>query len=165
VCALRWSDIDLDGGIVHFRRAIKQVGSRMIEGDTKTHQERSVALPPQAVDQLRGYRLVLDGLADDPFVVSPVPDHGKPYTPDAVSRMFRRIARAAGQPYHLHQLRHFSATQAIAAGLGAVSVAARLSLADASVTLRVYAHAVEARDHEAGDFLGGLVMPAAAPRA
>ena len=70
LCGLRWSDVDLDTGVVRIWRSIRQVGSRLIEGDTKTHQERIVALAPQAVDQLRRYRSSLGDLADDPFVSS-----------------------------------------------------------------------------------------------
>ena len=50
--------------------------------------------------------------------------------------------------WRLHDLRHFSATQAIAGGHDIRSVAARLGHADASMTLRVYAHAIAGRDRQ-----------------
>jgi integrase len=159
VCGLRWSDIDLDAGTVRIWRSIRQVGQELIEGDTKTHQERSVALPAPAVASLQRYRAQIEKASADPFVFSPRPDHSTPYTPDAISRMFARVARDAGLPYHLHQLRHFAATQAIAAGFDAVSVAARLGHADPSVTLRVYSHSLEDRDRALGAALGELVIP------
>ena len=46
----------------------------------------------------------------------------------------------------MHDLRHFSATWAIASGHDVRAVAARLGHADASMTMRVYAHAVQSRD-------------------
>lgn len=160
LCALRWSDVDLDAGIVHIRRSLRQVGRQMFEGPTKTHQERSVALPAEAVDMLRGFRCdVGTSVANGAFVFSPAPDHGKPYPPHTISTMFGRIAEKCGSPYHFHQLRHFAATESIAAGFDPVTVAARLGHADPSVTLRVYAHAVEARDRAAAEMLGALVMP------
>jgi integrase len=60
----------------------------------------------------------------------------------------RNAARDVRLPYHLYSLRHFAATQAIAAGFDPVSVANRLGHADPSVTLRVYSHAIDARDRE-----------------
>lgn len=168
LCALRWSDLDLDEGVVHIRRAVKQVGRTLTIGDTKTHAERAVALAPDAVEMLRRFRLQLDKLATeieiplarDPFVFSPAVDHGRPYPPHTVSVMFSRISAKCGTSFHLHQLRHFAATQAIAAGFDPVAVAARLGHADASVTLRVYGHAIEDRDRQIADTLGGIVSPA-----
>jgi integrase len=64
----------------------------------------------------------------------------------------------------LHTLRHFSASVLIAAGRDVRMVAGRLGHADASTTLRVYAHMVEERDREAADFLGQL-MSAGQPAA
>jgi hypothetical protein len=58
----------------------------------------------------------------------------------------------------MHGLRHFSATTAIAGGADVRTVAGRLGHADASVTLRVYAHALEARDRELATMLGTVVL-------
>jgi integrase len=45
VCALRWRNVDLDGRTVQIRRAIATDGRRnLVETDTKTHQQRRVAL-------------------------------------------------------------------------------------------------------------------------
>lgn len=71
--------------------------------------------------------------------------------------MFMRLARECGLPYHLHQLRHFAAPQAIAAGYDPVAVAGRLGHSDASVTLRIYGHALEDRDRAMAETLGALV--------
>lgn len=62
LCALRWSDIDLDAGVVHIRRSIRQVADKPIEGDTKTHQERAVALSEGAVEEMRAHRLRVEEL-------------------------------------------------------------------------------------------------------
>ena len=167
LCALRWSDVDIDEGVVYIRRAVQQVGKSLTIGDTKTHAERRVALPDEAVDVLRLFHQQLGEraqythipLAADPFIFSPAPDHGRPYPPHTLTNMFSRHAKALGLPYHLHQLRHFAATQLIAAGHDAVTVGNRLGHADPSVTLRVYAHALEDRDRAAANTLGGIVVP------
>ena len=78
-----------------------------------------------------------------------------------LSKFTRRVADKAAVDTHLHALRHFSATQAIAAGFDAVTVGARLGHADPSITLRVYSHAVEQRDRELAASLGRtLALPA-----
>ena len=59
-------------------------------------------------------------------------------------------------------LRHFTATQLIAAGLDVRTVSGRLGHADPSVTLRVYSHVVEAKDREAAAIMGGLLAPSKA---
>jgi integrase len=56
--------------------------------------------------------------------------------------------------FRFHDLRHLSATEMVGQGMDPKTVAARLGHANPSVTLAVYAHAVEARDREAADGLG-----------
>jgi len=58
----------------------------------------------------------------------------------------------------MHSLRHFSATTAIAGGTDVRTVAGRLGHADESVTLRVYAHELEARERERATTLGSVVL-------
>ncbi len=52
LCALRWSHVDLVTGVVTLSRAIAQDGSHREEKDTKTHQQRRVALDLETVAAL-----------------------------------------------------------------------------------------------------------------
>lgn len=90
----------------------------------------------------------------DGFMFSRSPIGTDPIRPDVVSKFVARVARKAGVNSHLHALRHFSATQAIAAGFDAVTVGAHLGHADPSITLRVYSHVPEQRDRELANALG-----------
>lgn len=54
--ALRWSDVDLERGVVAIRRSISQVGGELREKDTKTHQSRRVAVDEGTVGVLRAHR-------------------------------------------------------------------------------------------------------------
>jgi hypothetical protein len=85
-------------------------------------------------------------------------------TPDSLTRAFARLcssleaeARHAGrdQPFNFrfHDLRHFSATELIGAGVDIRTVAGRLGHAGPAITLRVYAHALEERDRAAAQLL------------
>jgi integrase len=71
-----------------------------------------------------------------------------PPNPERITWWWRRSAREVGldPKWHLHDLRHFSATMAIAAGHDIRTVANRLGHANPAMTLRVYAHAVATAD-------------------
>ena len=49
MCGLRWSRVDLAGAVLTLRRSIAQHGGQVWEKDTKTHQQRRVALDPETV--------------------------------------------------------------------------------------------------------------------
>ena len=59
----------------------------------------------------------------------------------------------------LHDLRHFAATQLLAAGVDVRTVAGRLGHANPTVTLNVYAAWLPERDMAAAEALGALVGP------
>jgi integrase len=46
LCALRWSDVDLDHAVIMLTRSIAQVGGKRWEKDLKTHQQRRIASTP-----------------------------------------------------------------------------------------------------------------------
>lgn len=50
--ALRWSDVDLDAGMLTVPRNYVRANRQSIEKDTKTHQMRRLALDPATVDVL-----------------------------------------------------------------------------------------------------------------
>ena len=106
-------------------------------------------------------------LPADGFVWSTFVDGHAPRTPNSITRAFHRLcrtmedqARAAVPPrdeewsFTFHGLRHYSATEMIAAGVDPVTVAARLGHADPAITMRIYAHARGAQDRAAAEGLG-----------
>ena len=60
-------------------------------------------------------------------------------------------------PYRFHDLRHFSVTTLIAAGVDVRTVANRHGHANATMTLNRYAHALPERDREAAEVLGAAL--------
>jgi integrase len=169
LCALRWSDLDWQAGVLAIGRSVYDTkGGGWGEKPTKTHQVRRVGLDEVALEVLRGHRAQVDQLAEnlglkvppDAFIFSRSPVGSEPVRPEVVTSFVPRIARAAGVNTHLHALRHFSATQLIAAGHDVRTVAGRLGHADAAVTLRVYSHVLPERDREAAAALGRtLALP------
>jgi integrase len=137
-----------------------------------------------AVDTLAD-RLGLEVLPDG-FMLSRSPVGSEPIRPDFVTKFFGGLCRRMERPaldklretkpkatradlspadrwdLHVHTLRHFSASQAIAAGFDPVTVGGRLGHADPSITLRVYSHVLEQRDRELATALGKtLALPSA----
>jgi integrase len=169
LCALRWTDVDWTAATLSIARSVYEAaGGGWGEKDTKTHQARRIGLDDLGLEVLRRQRASVDALASelgvtvapDAFLFSRSPAGLEPIRPDVLSKFTKRVADKAGVDTHLHALRHFSATQAIAAGYDAVTVGARLGHADPSITLRVYSHVIEQRDRELATSLGKtLALP------
>jgi integrase len=149
LCALRWSEIDLDNGVLVVRRALfLDEDGRLSEKDTKTHQQRRIVLDSETVgvlrehfDRCRGHAGALDSeLPADAYVFSRSPDGSTPLIPDSVTQRYDRMARKLKIKTTLHKLRHYSATELIAAGVDVRTVAGRLGHSGGgATTLRVYA--------------------------
>ncbi len=163
LCGLRWSHVDLPTAVLTFRRAIAQDGRHREEKDTKTHQQRRVALDPETVAVLTEHwercrdRAAAAGvsLARDGFVFSRTPGGRTHLVPSSVSQRYSRMAVRLGIDTHLHSLRHYSATELIAAGVDVRTVAGRLGHSGGGITtLRVYAAWMAEADQRAA---GGLL--------
>jgi integrase len=167
---LRWGDVDLDRATLTIERSVAVVGGQWITKDTKTHAGRSLALDPFGLEVLRRHREVMEDRADDLGIAltpdTPILTYSleHPISPDTASHYVRAIATAAGVDTHLHQLRHFAASQMIGDGTDVRTVAARLGHADASTTLKVYAHALPERDRDAAGVLGRALTPGRSDR-
>jgi integrase len=173
LCALRWTDLDDNAGTLTIARSVyESKGGGWAEKGTKTHQARRIGLDDLGLAILRRHRGQVEALAadlglelaPDAFMFSRSPAGLEPIRPDVLTKFTIRVAKVAKVDTHLHALRHFSATQAIAAGFDPVTVGARLGHADPAITLRVYAHAVEQRDRDLAASLGRtLALPVASP--
>jgi integrase len=117
---------------------------------------RAVLMEQKARAEERCAALGVD-LASDAFVWSQSADHGEPWRPDRVSGAFTALRNREGLRHIcLNDLRHFSATQLVAAGIDPRLIAGRLGH-DASVLLRIYSHVIPARDQAAAQLLSELI--------
>jgi integrase len=178
LCALRWTDVDLQLGIIEVSRSLVVVPGGLAEKTTKTGRSRKVALDAFGIALLTGHRAQVvqwiteagGELAPDAFVFSPFVEPKTPFRPDNVTSFFIRVRDDVGATdVRLHDLRHFTATQLIGAGVDVRTVAEYLGHADPSLTLRVYSHLIEERSRAAavimGNVLGPQKQPAALPTA
>ena len=104
----------------------------------------------------------------DAFVFSNHPDGSQPYAPRAINQRYRKLAlKLKLRSTRLHSLRHYSATELVAAGVDIRTVAGRLGHGSGgATTLQVYAAWVDEVDHRAARTMAAIVpKPApAAPR-
>jgi integrase len=170
LCALRWSHVELTPGreVLWLRRAISHSEAGWTEGELKTHQQRRVALDPETVAVLAEHRerwvarleALGETLGEDAFVFSPEPDGSRILVPSSLSQRYDRLAARLGIETTFHKLRHYSATELIAAGVDVRTVAGRLGHGGGgTTTLKAYAAWVSEADQRAAKNIGGR-MPA-----
>jgi integrase len=161
LCALRWRHLDLTRRTV-IRASIAQSGVDTWEKDTKLHQRRHLALDPHttalftAYQQARQHRAALVGaaLTPDSFVFSPRADAATWRVPAALGRQYSLLVSELGIRTTLHKLRHYSATELIAAGVDLRTVAGRLGHAGGGrSTLGYYTAWVSEADQRASRIL------------
>jgi integrase len=158
--AMQWNRIDFDAGTMNIRR--NWVGGE--EKDTKTHQMRRISLDAATLDVLAEHRaryveeLILLGQepSDQAYLFSYRPLRDRPANPSGVTHRYARMCAKLGIDSHLHALRHYSATELLAAGVDLRTVAGRLGHAGGgATTLKVYAAWVGESDRRAAEILGG----------
>lgn len=157
---LRWSDIDMNTGVLTINKTSKYlVGTGIIEDDTKnSSSRRSFKIPPELIPLLREYHVwqqerrlrMGDRWEDSGRIFTTIT--GAPMRPDTLSSTFHRwIEKSDLPPVHLHSLRHTNATLLIANGTNIQTVSKRLGHSTSSTTSRVYAHAIQSADAAAAE--------------
>jgi integrase len=86
---------------------------------------------------------------EDAFAFSPDLAGRTPWNPDTMTHRYRQYARRVGITSALKELRHYSATQLLAAGTDLKTVAGRLGHAEGSTTLKFYAQFTNPADQHA----------------
>jgi integrase len=155
--ALRWRHIDLDEGMLSVRRNYVRAAGEGHDKDTKSHQMRRLSIDDATVDLLCQHRasctdlLALAGsqLSESSYVFSAVADRRRPRDPSSMTRRYGRMVEELGVETHLHELRHYSATELLTAGVDLRTVAGRLGHGNGTTTLRHYAAWVAAADQQA----------------
>lgn len=179
LCALRWERlraIHVERGshdciaagcrwVLVVRRAIGQsvADGEIWEKDTKTHQQRHIALDSETVAVLLEHRRRCDKAAqaigvavtDEHFMFADSPAGTAASKPSSMSDRYKRCATRLGITTCLKNLRHYSATELITAGVDVRTVAGRLGHGGGggTTTLKVYAAWVAAADQHASTVL------------
>jgi integrase len=147
LCGIRWRHVDLQGGVLALDRSIGQRSSQTWEKDTKTHQHRRIALDPDTVEVLVEHQRRCRARAAEV-------DGSSYLQPNSISQRYAKLAARLGIRTSIHKLRHYSATELIAAGVDVRTVAGRLGHGGGgTTTLRTYAAWVSESDQRAASSL------------
>lgn len=159
---LQWDDVRDDAIVIRRSVAITTVtGPIVTEGKTGAKGHRVVAIDAELVAMLRAHRarqatLALAAGAGQPVWVFSHSAGLEPWRADYPSRRFRQYADAVGVTCRLHDLRHYVATQLLAAGVPLKAVSERLGHRQLATTSDVYGDYVPAADRQAAEVMARL---------
>jgi integrase len=165
LCSIQWCDVDLA------RRTIwvafseqRRKGKKQRRKDTKTHQKRRIALDYETVElledllQRRKDACAALGIPFRPngYLFSADPDGANALVLGSVTQRYKRLAiKLELSSHRLHSLRHYTASELIAAGVDIRTVAGRLGHGSGgATTLRVYAAWSPVADQRAASVVG-----------
>ena len=154
---LKWSDVDLDKGIIHIRRQVLRQNGKVVEAPLKTKNSyRNIAIGAETIE-------VLKGMEQKDEYVFPSP-YGGPISPDSVLHMLQRVLKRAGlERIRFHDLRHTFSVLALQNGVDVKTLSAMLGHYSAGFTLDTYAHVTTSMQKQAanavGNFLSGTLQP------
>jgi integrase len=168
LCAVQIRDIDLENGVLHvaFNYVVK--GGKKVRKDTKTHQDRYLAIDPVTCaliqEHLAAAEAALAGtgvkLTQDAYLFSNQPANARPWNPDWATHRVADLAVAAGVQLNIKAMRHYTASQLLAAGFDLGNTAARLGHSGGgATTLKHYADPVSEVDRRAAAYLAQLTTP------
>ncbi len=171
LCGLQIRDVDLDRALMHIAFNYVVRGGQRVRKDTKTHQDRWLAIDPVTCALIESYLAAIKAelaavgveLRDDAYLFSNDPAHARPWNPDWVSHRVAEIAAAARVELDIKGGRHYTASQLLAGGFDLRNTAARLGHSGGgATTLRHYADPVPEVDRRAAAYLAKLTAGPAA---
>jgi integrase len=164
---LREDAVDLERGLVSIHQQLVRAGRLPVFGQPKTARgKRTILLPSIASDAIRmalrwkrARRLRLGPAYRETGLVFCGP-MGRPLNRSNIRNRdhLPRIERLKMLPFRIHDLRHFSASALVAAGVDHRTVADRLGHASPAFTLATYARAVAAAQERAAAVANDVLM-------
>ena len=159
--ALQWEDLNVKERILTVNKQVTRMEGELDVTEPKTKNSvRKVALSQQAVDLLVQEH---EQHPDNP-ILFPSPRTGGYWSPDAVSRINRKLLKNAGIEEHVrfHDLRHTFATMAISSGVDVKTLSSMLGHYSAGFTLDTYTHITNDMQRGAAEKIGGFMESATA---
>ena len=159
--ALRWDDLNVKDRILSVSKQVTRIDGELVVTEPKTKNSvRKVALSQQAVDILVREH---EQHPDNP-ILFPSPRTGGYWSPDAVSRINRKLLAKAGieERVRFHDLRHTFATMALSSGVDVKTLSSMLGHYSAGFTLDTYTHITNDMQRGAAEKIGGFMETATA---
>ena len=141
ICALKWGDIDLRGGIIHVSRTVQRIKDKTGNAKTKIviaspkskTSERDIPIPDFLVNILNARSQDKSG-----YILS---GNHTPIEPRTMQYRFSRILKNAKLPsVHFHALRHIFASTCVKLGFDIKTLSEILGHSSVEVTLNRYVH-------------------------
>jgi integrase len=167
ILGLRWSDVDLDQGVVRVRHGLQRFGKagwRLVEPKSDKSR-RAVKLPASLLPILRAHRkrqlewrlAAGDKWAGQDFVFTT--QIGRPLEGCRLNRDTKRLLVKAGlPPLHFHSLRHSCATLLLVQGIPPRVVMEILGHSDIRLTMNTYSHVTQQLHDVAASQIDALVF-------
>lgn len=164
LCALPWSNVDLDSGALYVTTAAVQAGWNVVQGGPKNEKShRRVPLAAQDVARLKAHRAAQ---AKQRLEVGPhwtetglvfTQARGEAWHPNSVTGAFERIAFAAHlPPVGFHSLRHAHITYLYTAKVAEHVISDRVGHSGKKMT-QAYAAVAEEISHEAAEAVAAMI--------
>ena len=152
---LKWTDIDLDRGVLKIRRAISRQNGKVVEAPLKTKN----AYRTLSADAISVLKMQKCKVGNSEWVF-PSPTGG-PMSPDSVLHMLQRVLKRAGLPrIRFHDLRHTFATLPLKSGVDVRTLSETLGHFSAGFTLSTYVHSTSGMKQSAADAIGNTIRNA-----
>ena len=159
--ALQWDDLNVKDRILSVSKQVTRIDGELVVTEPKTKNSvRKVALSQQAVALLVREH---EPHPDSPLLF-PSPRTGGYWSPDAVSRINRKLLAEAGieERVRFHDLRHTFATMALSSGVDVKTLSSMLGHYSAGFTLDIYTHITNDMQRGAAEKIGGFMETATA---
>ena len=157
VLALRWKNVDLSRGTLSVMQSLEQTKNGLRFKETKSSQNRAIALPAYAIEELRRHKreqaedLLKVGVRQSGETLTCCNAFGNPLQPRSLTHQFTQLLKDVnGLPrVRFHDLRHTHATQLLADGVHPKVAQERLGHSTISTTMDLYSHVTETMQADA----------------
>ena len=166
---LRWSDVDLQRGLIRVQKTLNWKVKPPILQDVKTDGSyRVVPVSSQTIAALNDFGALTE--QEKEFFLGEYTDqwrelvfktrYGSPLEPSNLTRTFKALLIKAGLPRNvrIHDLRHTSATLGLYSGVDLKTVSDRLGHSGIGITADIYTHVSLSRQRDATQRIGSLLF-------
>ena len=148
ICALRWSDINLDTNTIKVERSLKIIKGIVDESNTKTeNSKREIIVSNATINLLKEYKEwqndCIKSMGNSWINENRVftNEFGGHIHPSTCAYVVRKLVKKYNlKPICFHELRHTSASILIHKGINPKAVSQRLGHSDISITMEIYSH-------------------------
>lgn len=144
ICALQWSDVDVDNGVIHVDKTIQRIyivnerekyTTLNIDSAKTKSSERDIPISKKLLRQFKSIKKLVN---EDYYVLS---NNNKPIEPRTYRNYYKDLLIQLDIPYiKFHGLRHTFATFCIESGADVKTTSVLLGHSNISTTLNTYVH-------------------------